>query len=94
MLTCCSRYFFFKECGFPLKKIKELLSKPDFDREKAFELQKKYLLHEKNRIESMLITLEKSIENMKGKTKMSSNEKFAGFDFSNNPYEEEARSLW
>ncbi len=85
---------FFKECGFPLAKIKELLNRPDFDRAKAFDIQKKYLLHEKKRIDSMLKTLEKSIQNMKGELEMSEKEKFNGFDFTSNPYEEEARRLW
>ncbi len=85
---------FFKECGFSLAQIKELLSSPGFDREKAFDLQKKFLLHEKKRIESMLETLEKSVQNMKGKMTMSMKDKFHGFDFTNNPYEEEARRLW
>lgn len=85
---------FFKECGFPLAKIKKLLDRPDFDGEKAFEIQKKYLLHEQKRINSMLKTLEKSIQNMKGEIQMSQKEKFNGFDFTNNPYEKEARKLW
>jgi len=85
---------FFKECGFSLAKIKELLDNPDFDREKAFELQKKYLLHKKKRINLMLKTLDKSTKNMKGETTMSQKDKFNGFDFTNNPYEEEARHLW
>lgn len=85
---------FFKTCGFSLAKIKELLGRPDFDREKAFELQKKYLLLEKKRLDSMLETLEKSIKEMKGETMMSQKDKFIGFDFKNNPYEEEARRLW
>ena len=37
---------FFKECGFSLAKIQTLLGSPSFDREKAFALQKKYLLHD------------------------------------------------
>ena len=85
---------FFKECGFPLAKIKELLNRPDFDTAKAFDIQKKYLLNEKKRIDSMLKTLEKSIQNMKGELEMSEKEKFNGFDFTSNPYEEEARRLW
>lgn len=85
---------FFKECGFSLAKIKELLDKPDFDRGKAFELQMKYLLHEKKRIDSMLKTIEKSMKNLRGETTMSQKDKFNGFDFTNNPYEEEARQLW
>ena len=45
---------FFKECGFSLAQIKEHLNSPSFDREKAFDLQKKFLLHEKRRIELSL----------------------------------------
>ncbi|MFT3983728.1 MAG: MerR family transcriptional regulator [Lachnospiraceae bacterium] len=85
---------FFKECGFSLVQIKELLSNPNFDREKAFNLQKNFLLQEKKRIELMLETLDKSVRNMKGNMTMSIKEKFHGFDFTNNPYENEARRLW
>ncbi len=85
---------FFKECGFSLAQIKVLLSSPSFDREKAFNLQKKFLLHEKRRIELMLETLEKSVQSMKGEMTMSIKDKFQGFDFTNNPYEDEARRLW
>ena len=84
----------FKECGFPLAKIKELLSRPDFDRKKAFALQKSYLLHERKRINTMLKTLEKSIKHMEGDLTMSQKDKFIGFDLTNNPYEEEARHRW
>ena len=35
---------FFKELGFKLKEIKEILQKPDFDRIKAFKRQKELLL--------------------------------------------------
>lgn len=85
---------FFKECGFPLASIQRLLGSPSFDREKAFALQKKYLLHEKERIDAMLNTLNKTIQSMKGEITMTPKEKFGGFDLSHNPYEEEARSLW
>lgn len=85
---------FFKECGFTLARIKELFDSPAFDREKAFELQRKYLLQERKRIDSMIGNIEKSIKNMKGEVRMNQKEKFNGFDFSNNPYEEEARRLW
>ncbi|NLB89959.1 MAG: MerR family transcriptional regulator [Clostridiales bacterium] len=85
---------FFRECGFSLKDIKKLLNSPDFDKEKAFNVQKKYLLHEKKRIEVMQDTLEKTMKVAKGEMRMSQKEKFAGFDMSHNPYEEEARKLW
>lgn len=85
---------FFKECGFPLAHIQKLLGSPFFDREKAFRLQKKYLLHEKKRIDAMLNTLNNTMQSMKGETTMTQEEKFGGFDMSHNPYEEEARRLW
>lgn len=85
---------FFKACGFPLKSIQALLQNPAFDRARAFALQKKYLLHEKEKINRMLTTLEKSMQALKGEIEMSQQEKFSGFDFSANPYEEEARQLW
>ena len=85
---------FFRECGFSLKNIEMLLNSPDFDKEEAFNLQQKYLLHEKKRIELMLNTLYKTMKALKGEISMSQKEKFEGFDMSHNPYEEEARKLW
>lgn len=85
---------FFKECGFSLANIQKLLSSPSFDREKAFALQRKVLLHEKERIDAMLNTLDKTMRSMKGEITMTQKEKFSGFDMSHNPYETEARRLW
>lgn len=93
-LNLLQQILFFKEIGFPLAKIKTLLSDANFDRKKAYELQRKYLCHEKKRIETMLITLDKTIESLKGEITMTQKEKFNGFDMSHNPYEDEARSLW
>ena len=84
---------FFKECGFLLARIKEFMASPDFDREHAFELQRNYLLQEQRRIGLMLMTLEQSIKSMKGEIMMSLKDKFSGFDFTDNRYEEEARQL-
>ncbi len=85
---------FFRECGFPLSQIQRMLSSTSYNREDAFLLQKKYLMHEKKRIEAMLHTLNKSMKLMKGEITMSVYEKFKGFDMNNNPYEKEARRLW
>jgi DNA-binding transcriptional MerR regulator len=85
---------FFRECGFSLDRIKTLLASPSFDRDQAYALQKNYLLHEKRRIDAMLATLEKTMKASKGELTMTPEEKFAGFDFTDNPYEEEARRLW
>lgn len=85
---------FFKECGFSLKKIKNLLDSPSFDKNQAFAIQEKYLMHEKKRIEMMLKTLHKTMKAEKGEFIMSQKEKFKGFDLNHNPYEAEARERW
>lgn len=85
---------FFKACGFSLATIRQMLNSPVYDRKKAFELQRNYLLHEKKRIDRMLSTLSRTIRSTKGETEMTQKEKFDGFDMSHNPYEEEARRLW
>lgn len=93
-LDTLQQILFFKACGFPLAKIKALMESPAFDRESAFRLQRKYLLHERQRIDTMLATLDKTLHNLKGEKTMTQKDKFTGFDMSQNPYEEEARRLW
>ena len=45
---------FFRELGFKLKEIKEILEKPDFDRIKAFKRQKELLLLKRNRTDRLI----------------------------------------
>ncbi|MBF2459046.1 MerR family transcriptional regulator [Listeria seeligeri] len=85
---------FFKELDFPLKKIKQILDDPSFDKSIALSLQYSLLTEKKKQIETMLITLDQTIKNEKGEITMTNEEKFTGFDFSTNPYEEEAKKLW
>jgi hypothetical protein len=42
----------------------------------------------------MINTVEKTIKHGRGEIEMTHEDKFAGFDFSHNPYEEEARRKW
>lgn len=85
---------FFKELGFPLKKIKEILESPSFDRLEALEMQCKMLKAKRKRLDRMIETIEKTIQYVKGEIHMTNQEKFKGFDFSENPYEQEAREKW
>ena len=85
---------FFKELGFPLKKIKEIINNPSFDRHKALVLQRKMLLEKRRQLDKMIATIDKAIQHMKGEIQMTNKEKFEGFDFRHNPYEQEARKLW
>ncbi|ADU28792.1 MerR family transcriptional regulator [Evansella cellulosilytica] len=85
---------FFKELGFPLKKVKEIIDCPTFDRERALELQRKSLLEKRSRLDKMIKTIDKTMRHAKGEINMSNKEKFEGFDFHNNRYEQEARERW
>ncbi len=49
-LTTLQQILFFREVGFPLKKIKELLDSPSFNRLEAFELQRDMLVAKRQAI--------------------------------------------
>lgn len=93
-LATLQQILFFRELGFSLKKIKELLDSPSYDRQEAFEMQHKMLIEERERLNRVIETIEKTIQHEKGELGMSNEEKFKGFDFSHNPYEKEARDRW
>lgn len=93
-LATLQQILFFRELGFPLKKIKQLLNDPTFDRVEALHMQKDMLLKKSKQIQTMVHTIEKTIQHMRGEIDMTNKEKFVGFDFSHNPYEEEARKRW
>ncbi|MCJ8010908.1 MerR family transcriptional regulator [Paenibacillus sp. KQZ6P-2] len=93
-LALLQQILFFRELGFPLKQIRDIVSRPDFDRREAMELHHKLLLEKRARLERMIDTLEKTMKHEKGEIRMTNQDKFAGFDFSSNPYEQEARERW
>lgn len=93
-LDVLQQILFFRKCGFSLRKIQALLNSPSYDRDRAYTLQREFLLVEKRRIGAMLRTLEQTMKASKGGIPMTARDKFAGFDFSRNPYEAEARKLW
>lgn len=53
-LSKLQQILFFKELGFKLKDIREILEKPDFDRIAAFKKQKELLLLKRNRINKLI----------------------------------------
>lgn len=85
---------FFKELGFKLKEIKEILQKPDFDRIKAFKKQKELLLLKRNRTDrliQLLSRLEKGEQCMSFKEFDLSDYIHALEDFKSNQTEEVIR---
>ncbi len=84
----------YRACGFPLGTIRQLAEQGVLGSERSLRLQRDMLMHERQRLDGMLATLDAMLAAQKGERTMSREEKFAGFDFSRNPYEEEARRLY
>ena len=58
-LQTLQQILFFKELGFPLKEIKDILEKPDFDRIAAFKKQKELFLLKRDRLDRLIQLLER-----------------------------------
>ncbi|TNJ65928.1 MerR family transcriptional regulator [Paenibacillus hemerocallicola] len=93
-LEMLQQILFFRELGLPLKSINAIINDSSFDRQEALELHRNMLLDKRSRLDTMIATIDKTIRHMKGEIQMSNKEKFKGFDFSHNPYEQEARARW
>ncbi|MDW7617278.1 MerR family transcriptional regulator [Peribacillus simplex] len=93
-LEMLQQILFFRELDMPLKEIKQMISSTSFDKQEALRQHQKMLLEKRNQLDKLINTVDKSIKHMKGEIQMTDKEKFEGFDFSQNPYEEEARERW
>ena len=58
-LQILQQILFFRELGFPLKEIKQILQQPDFDRIGAFKRQKELFLLKRNRLDRLIQLLER-----------------------------------
>ncbi|WP_037289017.1 MerR family transcriptional regulator [Saccharibacillus sacchari] len=85
---------FFRELGFSLKEIRRILDSPAFDRLEALELQRLMLEEKMAHTRRMIANIDHSIQHAKGEITMTNEQRFEGIDFTNNPYEEEARERW
>ncbi len=71
---------FYKELDFELKKIKKLLDDPDFDRLKALTFQRKQIVNRKERLDKLLVTIDKTIKDLKEEKNMLTDEElYEGF---------------
>lgn len=78
-LDTLQQILFYRELEFPLEAIKKLLSVPDFDREQAFMSHLAELSKKRERLDTLIATVTKSIAAMRGEQSMSDKEKFEGF---------------
>ena len=70
---------FYRELGFELKQIHDLLARSDFDKVEALKSHKKLLLQNKKRMLELLETVDKTIDKLTQRTVMNDRELFAGF---------------
>lgn len=71
---------FYKELDFSLRDIQELLDDPTFDYLMALQGHRRAILERKNRLETLLTTIDKTILTLKGEQTMRTNEElYAGF---------------
>ena len=86
---------FYKYLGFPLKQIKELLKQEDTEILHHLKKQLVLMQKEKQKLLTLIDTLEKTIESRERKFTMSTKEKFKGFTYQDNEkYKQKAIDLY
>jgi DNA-binding transcriptional MerR regulator len=70
---------FYRELGFALDDIKKLTQAPGFDRQQAFLRHLAELHNRRERLDTLINNVAKSLAAMKGEKPMTNNEKFEGF---------------
>ena len=94
-LFTLQQILFYRELDFSLEQIDQLMKRPDFDLVTALEQHKKALQTRAKRLETLLETIDNTINNLKGQKTMTTTEYFNGFsDEQQEIYEKEAASIW
>src|SRR5882757_7946808 len=78
-LLTLQQILFYRELGFELKQIKRILGRADFEKVAALQSHRKVLQKNLARTRRLIETIDKTIQHLKGKKKMKSEEMFVGF---------------
>lgn len=70
---------FFRELGFPLTEIGRILDSPEFSETAALQSHLAELMRQRERIDALILTVQKTLENRKGGNTMKDSEKFEAF---------------
>lgn len=70
---------FYRELGVQLEMIKEIITSPYFDGEKALKEHREQLLEKRKQLDLLISNVEKTIASREGRIHMSNKEKFEGF---------------
>ncbi|MGD8190268.1 MerR family transcriptional regulator [Brevibacillus ginsengisoli] len=71
---------FFRELNFTLAQIQEVIDSDEFNQLAALQEHRNLLLQKTERFQQLLRTIDKTIDHLKGETKMSKEEMYWGFD--------------
>jgi len=86
---------FFKELGFALEEIRDLVNDPAFDRQEALLVQRDLIAEQALRFEAMLSLIDKTLTSLEGGIQMTKEEKFEVFgDFDPAEYDDEVKERW
>jgi DNA-binding transcriptional MerR regulator len=78
-LLMLQQILFYRELGFELKRIKEILSQRKFEKVAALKSHRRVLEKNVTRTRTLIETIDKTISHLKGRKKMKSVELFMGF---------------
>jgi len=78
-LLTLQQILFYRELGFELRQIQRILGRADFEKIAALKSHRKVLQKDLARTRQLIATIDKTIEHLKGKTKMKDEEMFVGF---------------
>jgi len=78
-LLLLQQILFFKELGFELKQIGNILERDEFDKMKALISHRKVLEKQAVRMKKLIKTIDQTIEYLRGTTTMNEQEMFSGF---------------
>ena len=81
---------FYRELDFPLKSICEILSSPDYDKQKALSEQKKLLILKKERLERIISAIDNAEESEVVMKALNNND----YEAARKQYESEAKERW
>ena len=78
-LLTLQQILFYRELGFELKQIKQMLGRADFEKDAALRSHRGVLQEKLDRTRRLIETIDKTVEHLEGTKKMKSEEMFVGF---------------
>jgi DNA-binding transcriptional MerR regulator len=91
-LARLQQILFFRELGLGLKEIGPILDRPGFDHLEALRSHRALLLEQQGRLETLIKSVDRSIDALEKEVPMDHKQMFEGFDHSQ--YEDEVRERW